>query len=75
LRRYERISPRNFKKSSIGKPNSNLERIDDREVLKTKYDVAITKVVVWTDKMNICGIQFFYEHFQKIFPGNKMVVI
>ncbi|KAL4466094.1 hypothetical protein ABPG74_004331 [Tetrahymena malaccensis] len=63
-----------IKKEIMGKQHGCTRTISDRNILKEQLHSKIVKVVVWTNKRTINGIQFFYKVNENIVEGQKMVV-
>ncbi|KAL4485770.1 hypothetical protein ABPG72_012310 [Tetrahymena utriculariae] len=63
-----------IKKEIMGKQHGCTRSITDRNILKEQLHSKIVKVIVWTNKRTINGVQFFYKVNESIVEGQKMVV-
>ncbi|EAR87563.2 hypothetical protein TTHERM_00069710 (macronuclear) [Tetrahymena thermophila SB210] len=63
-----------IKKEIMGKQHGCTRSITDRNILKEQLHSKIIKVIVWTNKRTINGVQFFYKVNENIVEGQKMVV-
>ena len=70
-----RITPSEIRSDEMGKPNFEITRMNDRDILNRNYNTKIVMVKVYMDEDDIAGLRAYYRlESNKVIPGKKMVV-